>query len=96
MRILAYAQILESYKSVTLESLSDAFGVSVDFIDRFAFFTGERMEMMLTMRTESSLDLSPMADYTVRSTRYTGSSRRRVRLSRMRSMRRWLSRAMCC
>ncbi|KIM58598.1 hypothetical protein SCLCIDRAFT_1218562 [Scleroderma citrinum Foug A] len=34
MRILAYAQLLESYKSVTLESLSDAFGVSVEFIDR--------------------------------------------------------------
>ncbi|KAL4064187.1 26S proteasome subunit RPN7-domain-containing protein [Scleroderma yunnanense] len=34
MRILAYAQLLESYRSVTLESLSDAFGVSVEFIDR--------------------------------------------------------------
>ena len=34
MRILAYGQLLESYRSVTLESLSSAFGVSVDFIDR--------------------------------------------------------------
>ncbi|KAI6040572.1 26S proteasome subunit RPN7-domain-containing protein [Pisolithus marmoratus] len=34
MRILAYAQLLESYRSVTLESLGGAFGVSVDFIDR--------------------------------------------------------------
>ena len=34
MRILAYSQLLESYRSVTLESLSGAFGVSVDFIDR--------------------------------------------------------------
>ncbi|KAF9220127.1 PCI-domain-containing protein [Gyrodon lividus] len=33
MRILAYSQLLESYRSVTLESLSGAFGVSVDFID---------------------------------------------------------------
>ncbi|KAH7889127.1 26S proteasome subunit RPN7-domain-containing protein [Phlebopus sp. FC_14] len=33
MRILAYAQLLESYRSVTLESLSGAFGVSVDFVD---------------------------------------------------------------
>ncbi|KAN0076704.1 26S proteasome subunit RPN7 domain containing protein [Tylopilus felleus] len=33
MRILAYGQLLESYRSVTLESLSSAFGVSVDFID---------------------------------------------------------------
>ncbi|KIO04292.1 hypothetical protein M404DRAFT_143998 [Pisolithus tinctorius Marx 270] len=34
MRILAYAQLLESYRSVTLESLGGAFGVSVDYIDR--------------------------------------------------------------
>ncbi|KAI6038242.1 hypothetical protein EDC04DRAFT_2868482 [Pisolithus marmoratus] len=34
MRILANAQLLESYRSVTLESLDGAFGASVDFIDR--------------------------------------------------------------
>jgi len=33
MRILAYAQLLESYRSLTLESMSTAFGVSIDFID---------------------------------------------------------------
>ncbi|KAM6500054.1 PCI domain containing protein [Amanita muscaria] len=33
MRILAYNQLLESYRSLTLESLSRAFGVSVDFVD---------------------------------------------------------------
>ncbi|KZW00236.1 PCI-domain-containing protein [Exidia glandulosa HHB12029] len=33
MRILAYAQLLESYRSLTLESMARAFGVSVDFID---------------------------------------------------------------
>ncbi|KAJ7445812.1 26S proteasome subunit RPN7-domain-containing protein [Mycena galericulata] len=33
MRIQAYSQLLESYRSLTLESLSGAFGVSVDFID---------------------------------------------------------------
>ncbi|KAG6841166.1 hypothetical protein C0991_001294 [Blastosporella zonata] len=33
MRILAYAQLLESYRSLTLESLSEAFGVGVDFVD---------------------------------------------------------------
>ncbi|KAJ7349331.1 PCI-domain-containing protein [Mycena albidolilacea] len=33
MRILAYSQLLESYRSLTLESLSGAFGVSVNFID---------------------------------------------------------------
>ena len=35
MRILAYSQLLESYRSLTLESLSGAFGVSVEFVDRF-------------------------------------------------------------
>ena len=34
MRILAYSQLLESYRSLTLESLSGAFGVSIDFVDR--------------------------------------------------------------
>lgn len=33
MRILAYSQLLESYRSLTMESLSAAFGVSVDFVD---------------------------------------------------------------
>ena len=27
-------QFLESYKSVTLQSMADSFGVSIDFIDR--------------------------------------------------------------
>ncbi|KAK5575567.1 hypothetical protein RB653_006700 [Dictyostelium firmibasis] len=34
MRILAYNQFLESYSSVKLESMSNQFGVSYDFIDR--------------------------------------------------------------
>jgi len=34
MRILAYAQILESYRSLTLNSLASSFGVSIDFIDK--------------------------------------------------------------
>ncbi|KAF8338167.1 PCI-domain-containing protein [Cantharellus anzutake] len=34
VRILAYSQILESYRSLTLQSLSLSFGVSIDFIDR--------------------------------------------------------------
>ncbi|KAI6011155.1 hypothetical protein BKA83DRAFT_4581109 [Pisolithus microcarpus] len=34
MRILAYAQLLESYQGVTLESLSGTFGMSIDSIDR--------------------------------------------------------------
>ncbi|KAL9933682.1 hypothetical protein V8E36_007340 [Tilletia maclaganii] len=34
MRIIAYSQLLESYKSLTLENMGAAFGVSVDFVDR--------------------------------------------------------------
>ncbi|KAJ1959932.1 proteasome regulatory particle subunit [Dispira parvispora] len=34
MRIIAYAQLLESYRSVTLESMATSFGVSEEFIDR--------------------------------------------------------------
>jgi 26S proteasome regulatory subunit N7 len=39
MRILAYSQLLESYRSLTLESLSGAFGVSVEFVDRHVLST---------------------------------------------------------
>ena len=33
MRISAYNQILESYRSLTIESMAKSFGVSEDFID---------------------------------------------------------------
>jgi 26S proteasome regulatory subunit N7 len=36
MRILAYAQLLESYRSLTIESLSGAFGVSKEFVDKLS------------------------------------------------------------
>ncbi|CAG0882437.1 unnamed protein product [Darwinula stevensoni] len=34
MRILAYTQLLESYRSLTLQYMADSFGVTEDFIDR--------------------------------------------------------------
>lgn len=34
VRVIAYTQFLESYKSVTLAAMAGAFGVSVDFLDR--------------------------------------------------------------
>ena len=34
MRILAYAQLLESYRSLTLPYMAEAFGVSIDYIDQ--------------------------------------------------------------
>jgi len=33
MRIIAYSQLLESYKSVQLEKMANAFGISEDFLD---------------------------------------------------------------
>lgn len=34
LRVKAYAQLLESYRSVTLESLCSAFGVSKEWLDK--------------------------------------------------------------
>ena len=34
MRIVAYNQLLESYSSLTLEYMANAFGVTVQFIDQ--------------------------------------------------------------
>jgi len=34
MRILAYSQLLESYRSVQLQLMADTFGISIDFLDR--------------------------------------------------------------
>lgn len=36
LHILAFAQFLDAYSSVTLPAMAQAFGVSVDFIDRYA------------------------------------------------------------
>ncbi|KAK5000748.1 proteasome regulatory particle subunit [Elasticomyces elasticus] len=35
MRLRAYAQLLQSYKVVSLESMASSFGVSVDWLDRY-------------------------------------------------------------
>ncbi|KAF8886856.1 26S proteasome subunit RPN7-domain-containing protein [Gymnopilus junonius] len=50
MRILAYAQLLESYRSLTLESLSVAFGVSEAFVD------SELSRFIATGRLHASID----------------------------------------
>ena len=35
MRILAYNQLLQSYRSLTLDSMARSFGVSTEFIDKY-------------------------------------------------------------
>jgi hypothetical protein len=78
MRILAYSQLLESYRSVTLESISGAFGVSVDFIDRQVHLTCSMLlTHVLNIHSASSHDLSPTAAYTALSTRCMASWKRR-------------------
>jgi len=42
MRIVAYSQFLESYKTVTIKSMANAFGVSAEFIDKYLFFAIEK------------------------------------------------------
>ena len=34
MRIVAYSQLLESYSSLTLEYMANAFGVTIQFVDQ--------------------------------------------------------------
>ena len=34
MRIRAYTQLLQSYKSVQLKSMAEAFGVTIEFLDK--------------------------------------------------------------
>ena len=46
----AAVQFLDSYKSVTLSSMADAFGVSVDFID------GELVEFIVAGRLPAKID----------------------------------------
>ncbi|KAG6867587.1 hypothetical protein C0993_000837 [Termitomyces sp. T159_Od127] len=50
MRILAYTQLLESYRSLTVDSLSRAFGVSVEFVD------SELSRFIATGRLHASID----------------------------------------
>ncbi|KAI9189898.1 proteasome regulatory particle subunit [Blastocladiella emersonii ATCC 22665] len=49
MRILGYAQLLESYRSLTLEYMASAFGVSQEFIDRdlYKFISGGRLNCVI-------------------------------------------------
>jgi len=37
MKVTAYAQLLESYRSLTIQSMAEAFGVTEEFIDRYRF-----------------------------------------------------------
>ncbi|XP_018323910.1 26S proteasome non-ATPase regulatory subunit 6 [Agrilus planipennis] len=50
MRILAYSQLLESYRSLTLQYMAEAFGVSTDFIDE------ELSQFIATGRLHARID----------------------------------------
>ena len=51
MRILAYNQLLESYRSLTLDSLARSFGVSIDFVDKYVLTI---CRMLVATRTDGS------------------------------------------
>jgi 26S proteasome regulatory subunit N7 len=50
MRVLAYGQLLESYASLTLSALANAFGVSVEFVD------GELARLVAADRLPCTID----------------------------------------
>uniref|UniRef100_A0A061SAG0 26S proteasome regulatory subunit RPN7 n=1 Tax=Tetraselmis sp. GSL018 TaxID=582737 RepID=A0A061SAG0_9CHLO len=50
IRVLAYTQFLESYKSVTLQSMAESFGVSVGFLD------GELSNYIVAGRLNAKID----------------------------------------
>ena len=56
MRILAYNQLLQSYRSLTLDSLARSFGVSIDFVDKCA--TSSRVILEATDKYVASSELS--------------------------------------
>lgn len=50
MKILAYSQLLESYRSLTLEYMAESFGVCVDYVDK------ELSEFIATGRLNCKID----------------------------------------
>ena len=46
MRIKAYSQLLESYRSLTLDSMARAFGVTVEFIDKYLLLILEKFHAL--------------------------------------------------
>lgn len=86
MRILAYGQLLESYRSLTLESLSAAFGVSVEFVDKYVLYACALSSCLMYLLVNSH-DLSQTDVYIAPSTRYTVSWRPHGHHSRTPNMR---------
>ena len=62
MKIKAYAQLLESYRSLTLEYMAEAFGVTEDYMDgelsRFALILNWLSFQLLILRPTASIQSS--------------------------------------
>jgi hypothetical protein len=72
MRIKAYTQILESYKSLTLERMSNAFGVSATYIDAWVFHSSISCRSLLKsilLCIAICLDSLPTEGWRARSTK---------------------------
>lgn len=50
MRIIAYSQLLESYRSLTIESMAQSFGVTEEFID------GDLSQFIASQRLNAVID----------------------------------------
>lgn len=72
MRVIAFAQLLESYQSVALDNMAAAFGVSTDYIDQYVF----------QLTPGNSRALSPQAAWLPSSIRWTARSRTAARISK--------------
>ena len=97
MRILAYNQLLQSYRSLTLDSMARSFGVGIEFIDTcvapLSFFV---CGLLADGDAGSSRGSSRRAACTARSTRSRVSSRRTGPRSRTRNTRRSCARVIFC
>ena len=92
MRIKAYSQLLESYRSVTMKNLSASFGMSQGFIDA-SVVTYYSFDLSSLENTGTCLASSRQAGSTARSTASTASSRRTGQTRRTRGTRRSSSKA---
>jgi 26S proteasome regulatory subunit N7 len=60
MRLRAYQQLLQSYRVVGLQSMADAFGVGVDFLDKYVLFNPSPFDnTSLTSSVGTSCTSSP-------------------------------------
>lgn len=61
MRIAVYAQLLESYRSLTIESMANSFGVTEEWIDRYPH--NDERSSLLYLMTDTFTIYSDLSKY---------------------------------